>query len=314
MSQISEAGLSQMAGALRDGLEVLDANAEIEFQSYTRVVLPIDGFVFWQPKVKKTFKGSLHFSQEIQQNEDELLGLATVLFSSESQITEFATSLNTIWVARRGDFRYSFSQQQGFYTQAGLWHYFGHSIIPAFESQLLDTPGIIDPAQAVVSNSLPFWLALNTYVSPFYDQVQGSGVTLYPSYLTAPNIAPPYGSVQIGDGDTIPLQAIPYIDRDRNHYQLVSDTVNITLYGLQNNAAMDFVDFVLQYSRNTENFGIMNMPLIRDGKRPQTEMQALAMQKKITFTISYYQTRVAQVSRQLILDALPIDFIIGNLS
>lgn len=291
MSLMEESqAVSQAGGALRDGLEVLDANAEIEFQSYTRTVLPLDGYIFWQPKVKKTFKGSLHVSQEIQQNLDETIGYATVLFTSLERITDFQGNLNTIWIASFGGFRYSFSSQQGFYNQAGLWHYIGHSIVPAFASQILDRPGVIDTTQAVVSNSLPLWLHLNTYESPLYDQIPTSGVTLYPSDLVEPNLVPPYGVVDIGENDTRAIQAVPYIDAQRNHWQLASDTVRITLYGLQNNAAQDFFDFVLNYSRMTDNFGVMNMPIIRDAKRTQAELQTIAMKKTMVWEVSYYQT------------------------
>ena len=310
MSEVSESRResSPLLGVLRDGIEQLDFNQEIEFKSYTRVVLPLDGYMFWSPKVPIVRKGSLHYSQDILQNEDEMLGYATVIFTSERRITEFTGGLNTLFVACIDGFRYSFSQQQGFYTQAGLWHYVGHSIPPALASQLLDTPGVIDPTQAVVSNSLPLWIALNTYKNPYFDGFNNSGLILYPSFITAPNLSPPYGAVHIGENDTSALQSVPLIDADRNHYQLASDQVRITLYGLQNNAAMDFIDFVLQYSRNTENFGIMNMPIMRDAKRTQAELQVIAMKKVIDFTVSYYQARVANVSRQLI-ESAPIDYI-----
>lgn len=316
MSQISEStpNQTQISGALRDGMEALDLNQQITYQAYTRVVLPVDGYVFWQPTVSLTVKGSLHFSQEMQQNEDETLGFATVTFSSEGKIVQFEDAPpNTIYVARCGKFRYAFSQQTGFYTQAGLWHYFGHSVLPAMAAQLLDNPDSIDPTRAVTSNSLALWLALNGYKSPLYDGFSNK-VTLYPSFLTPANLLPSYGAVHIGDGDTQALQAIPYLDRDRNHYQLVSDKVRITLYGLQSNEALDFVDCVLAYSQFTGNFGIMNMPIVRDGKRPQPELQAIAMQKFVDFEISYYQTRVADVARQLILSAVPTYIIEGRIT
>lgn len=306
MVRISESDKpTQMQGALDDGLEVLDLNQQVTFQAYTRVVLPVDAYVFWSPTTKLCAKGSLHYTQEIQQNEDETVGVATVVFTSETKIVEFDDSpISTIYVARHGDFRYAFSQQRGFFSQAGQWHYFGHIIYPAMASQLLDRPDSIDPERAVTSNSLALWLALNTFSSPFNDGFL-TGVTLYPSFLTEPNLVPPYGTVHIGDDDTYPLQSAPYIDSQRNHYQLVADRVRITLYGLQNNEAMDFVDAVNSYSVLTTNFGLMNMPVVKDGKRPQTELQAIAMQKTIDYEVSYNQTRITEIARQLILSALP---------
>src|SRR6266478_2297423 len=117
MAQISESppNPTQLFGALRDGLEALDLNQEITFQAYTRVVLPVDGYVFWQPTVQLVVKGSLHFSQEMQQNEDETVVVDTVLFTSECKIVQFEDAPpNTIYVAGCGKFRYAFSQQQGF--------------------------------------------------------------------------------------------------------------------------------------------------------------------------------------------------------
>jgi hypothetical protein len=306
VADITEVGTNQgqLFGTLRDGLESLDYNQEVGFQAYSRVVLPVDGYVFWSPTVRKVFKGALRYSQEIQQNEDELVGFATVLFTSEREIVEFSGPGDTLHVARLGKFRYAFSQQQGFFKQAGLWHYFGHSVYPALETQLLDRPGAIDPAQAVTSNSLALWLQLNSYAAPYYDGFRNT-VVLYPSYLVSQNLVPPYGAVHIGQGDTRALQAAPLLTPDRSHYQLAADRVRVTLYGLQNNAALDFIDCVFQYTVDTQNFGIMNMPIVTDGKRPQVELTALAMQKVIEFEIDYYQARVNTIARQLIKSALP---------
>lgn len=315
MAGINEVGTdsSQIKGALRDAIEQLDLNKEVTFQAYTRCILPIDQYVFWQPTVTLCAKGSLHISQEFVQNEDESLALATVVFTSEVQVAEFACSpTSTIFVACAGELRYSFSSLQPFYQVAGLWHYFGHNVAPAMASQLLDKPGQIDITQAVVSNSLPIWLAMNGYKCPYYDGFSND-VTLMPSFITPPNLVPPYASVHIGNGDTEALQATPYVTPStRSHYQLVSDRVRITLYGLQNNAAMDFVDFVNQYSLDTGNFGVMNMAVINDDKRIQTEVQAIGMKKIYEIRISYYQARVNDIARQLILKVVPT-YYLGNL-
>jgi hypothetical protein len=313
MATIDEVGSTptQIFGALRDGLEALDLNQSVSFIAYSRVVLPIDGYVFWQPLVEPVVvQGSLHYSQDIVQNEDETYGLATVVFTAESQVTAFTDMpINTIYVASVGNFRYSFSAQQGFYSQAGLWHYMGHTIAPAVVTQLLDAPTTLDPLRAVTSNSLALWLALNDYKSIYWDGFSNS-IQLFPSFLVSPNLIPPYGSIHIEP--SVALQPIPLLSRDRTSTQLVSDRVRITLYGLQSDETIDFLNCVWAYSRDTDNFGIMNMPTINDGKRVQTELQAIAMQKTIEFEISYYQTRVQQVSRQLILSA-PYTLIVADL-
>lgn len=313
---------SQQSGALRDGLEALDLDQITEFQGYTRVVLPLDGYIFWSPRAKFQFKGALHFAQDILQNEDETYGAASLTFTSEKQITEFTSApINTIYVASLPDgTRYAFSAHTGFFQQASLWHYSGHSIAPAMETQFLDRPDWnIDADQAVVSNSMPLWLALNNFTSLFYGGFSNTGVPfvvkppiLYPADIVSPNEFPPYGSVKIPDDYPKGLQAVPLLDRRRSHYQLVTDQVRITLYGLQNDACLDFVDTVNQYSLVTDNFGIMGEPpVIRDVTRTQAEIQAKAMKKQIVFNISYYQKRVADVARQLILSA-PYQFILAS--
>src|SRR6185312_10787007 len=148
-----------LRGPLQDGVDTIDLNQQVQFQAYTRVVLPLDKYVFWSPTTKLCASGSLHYSQEMEQREDETVGVATVTFTSQKRITEFSESpVSTIYVAEHCGFRYAFSQQSGHYEQAGLWHYFGHLVYPALESQLLDRPDAIDPNRAVVSNSLALWL------------------------------------------------------------------------------------------------------------------------------------------------------------
>lgn len=299
LDEAGQGASNQLFAALRQGLGVLKY-VPTEFQAYTRVVLPLDRFIFWQPTVPLTFDGSLHYSQEMLQNEDETYGQATVIFTTGERIVQFEEApVNTIYLSKAGNFRFAFAQQQGFYSEAGLYHYFGHSIPPAMASQFLDGQNTIDPSQAVVSNSLPLWLALNNYQCPYFDGFSNS-LELLPSFIVAPNQVPPYASVHIGEEDTQALAAAPHLSRNRTHSQLVSDRVRITLYGLQNNAALDFVDCVLRYSVDTNNFGIMNMPVVRDAKRTLPEIQALAMKKVIDFQISYHQRRVADVARQLI--------------
>ena len=244
---------------------------------------------------------------ETVQNEDETLGLATALFTTQQRVTEFAECpVNSIYVATLGDFRYAFSRQNGFFGPAEVWHYQGQSVYPAMASTLLDPGNTLDPSRAVVSNSLPLWLAMNGYQSPFVGGFS-SNITLYPSFAVPANLPPPYGAVHIPPESTRALQSVPRIQRTvvngqtyRCHDQLMADRVRITLYGLQHNEAMDFFDCVLAYSMNVGGFGLMNNPAVTDGKRTQVELQALAMQKVIDFEISYQQQRAYETAMLLI--------------
>ena len=53
------------------------------------------------------------------------------------------------------------------------------------------------------------------------------------------------------------------------------------------------------------------MPIVRDGKRQQSELQAIAMLKVLDFEVDYYQTRVNAVARQLIKSATPTFIVSG---
>lgn len=316
---------TQPQGALAAGLDLLAQAKTYQFQQYTRVVLPVDGFVFWKPYGQpKDIKGSLHYALETQQDADQLAGDGDVIFTTNEQLGTLGQPATTsdpsmIYVVKIGEnptddpsvnpVRFGFTRQGHFYAQAGLWHYTGKRVMPALATQLLDPGNAIDQTRAVVSNSLPLWMAMNGYVSP-YPGLNGT-VQLYPSYQVAQNLAPPYGVIDVID--TTAIGSAPLLDGDQlgAHSQLCRDIVEITLYGLQNNEAMNFVDFVNQYSLDTDRIGMMNMPVVKDEKRLATEINAIAMKKTIKYEVSYYQTISTTVARQLITKALS-DFIIND--
>jgi hypothetical protein len=135
-------------------------------------------------------------------------------------------------------------------------------------------------------------------------QPKNPGIPIYPSFLVPANIAPPYGVVHIEPGRTVAMQAAPRLNSTVSHFQLAMDHVRVTLYGYTNAQALDWADTVNQYSFDTDAFGVMNMPLMRDEKRQQQEISALAMKKTIEFDVSYYQTRINDLARQLILSCV----------
>jgi len=57
---------------------------------------------------------------------------------------------------------------------------------------------------------------------------------------------------------------------------------------------------VFQYSMDTDNIGIQNMPIMQDEKVTQPEFGIIAMKKSITFKVSYYQNTVNDVALKLI--------------
>lgn len=320
-----------LGAAIAEGVETLSLNQTIRFTKYIRLVLPYDGYLFWvradlvssaalynvmkynqaqygQPEdltskpITFLAKGSLHYATTMTQMEDESFGLNTVVFTSLGPINDLnEVASSTMYIGDFQGIRFAFSQRGPFYQQADTYHYRGEAIYPSMETQIIDDLRTFNTKDLVVSNSLPVWLGL--------DQL----MPMYPSYLVPDNIVPPYGSVHISPDDTSAIQAIPLLGAKGSHNQLVRDRVRITLYGMRNFNALDYQDMILQYiERNDDVMGLMNTPIVRDEKRQQNELSVIAMKKTIIFEVSYYQLRVRDVARQLILSCIP-DFTIDNL-
>jgi hypothetical protein len=279
-----------MAAGLAEGVKTLSANQQIVFTQYHQFVLPLDGYVFYvNTGATITAMGSLHKAINSRQNEDETISINAVVFTSLTPVDEFnEVAPTTLLVGEWGGVRFSFNRQGKFYEQAQLYHYTGDAIYPALASQIIDDPSSLDQSELIVSNSLPAWLSLNRYMP------------MYPSFLVPANVVPPYAAVHIEPSDTEALQAFPSFDNEGSHFQLASDRVKIIIYGMTNNECLDFQDYVNTYSLNTDNIGVQNMPVMRDEKRTQSEISAIAMKKSIEYQVSYYQTRINDVARQLI--------------
>lgn len=291
--------------ALTDALQVLTNAAVIPFTQYVRRVLPLDGYVFWLRTETVTFSGSLHVSIEENQAEDESISINQVVFSTKEEIQRFnQVNPDVLWVGEWDGIKFAFSRRGAFFDNAGLFHYMGNAVYPAMESQLVEVGSEFPDDTLIVSNSLPAWLTLKTY-SPAWLVAPNPGVTLYPSFAVPDNIVPPYGAVHIAPATTNPIGAFPVIGPRGQHTQLTTDHVRVTLYGLTNARALAFQDLVNQYSLDTDAFGMMGMPIVRDEKRTQTELGILAMKKTIEFDVSYYQSAMPDVARQLIREAIP---------
>jgi hypothetical protein len=320
----AEAALAKgpLAAPLAAGVEQISQNQEITFTRYVKVILPADGFVFWVrsgllgPSAlvnasaanesgpnqsaplgeieTRTVKGSLHYSTDQVQREDETYGLNKVVFTSLEKIDEFnEVSPQVMWLGTWQGIRFSFSMRGMFYQQADLHHYIGEAVIPAISSQIIDDIAGFDTIRPVVSNSLPIWLTLNAIMP------------VYPSFLVDENIVPPFASIHIDPSRTTALQAVPYLDSQSSHWQLASDHVRVTIYGLRNASALDYLDYVLGFMRNSEAMGLQNMPIVRDEKRTQDELTVLAMKKTIEFQVDYHQHSAREIGRKFILSCIP---------
>jgi hypothetical protein len=297
---------SQLAADIAAGVNALSLNQTVTFVPYTRVVLAADGYVFWVVNSvlpTLTVQGSLHYSTDRHQNEDETPGVNQVVFTSLQLVTDLNTvSPTTLYVASFGPdaIQVAFSSRSPFYQLADTYHYVGTAILPAMQTQFLSTLSGFDTVTPVVSNSLPIWLSFNSYTPP-YPGFSNTTLELFPSFAVPDNLLPPYASVHIEPSSTTAIQPTPFYDSTLSDWQLAHDVVRITFYGLRNPDVMNFRDCVLQYSRDTSNIGMMGMPIVRDEKRTQAEASILAEKKTIEFNVSYYQTTARGVARQLIL-------------
>ena len=310
-----------LGSSIAEGVNTISMNQEVTFILYVKLILPIDGSVFWvnsslmsdsalynaaqygqteydkmdypAPKRHLQVKGSLHYATEVKQLEDRTPSFNHMIFTSLTEVTDFnLVNPNMMYVALHEGIKFAFNSRQSFYRQADIYHYRGDALYSIMNTQLLDSLTDFDTIEPVVSNSLPIWLTLNKFFP------------MYPSYLVAPNNPPPYASIDIDPAQTTALQDFQLLDKHSSPNQLVRDTVKITIYGKRNNDALNFVNYVLQYSIDTDNIGLLNMPVIQDEKATQTEFGILAMKKTITFDISYYQSTVNNITRKLIESAV----------
>ena len=315
----------QMRSALSSGLDVIDQDQTVTWTLYRRVVLPLDGFVFWvravtlrpgalintspvntftpnqaqgvTPALSFEAQGSLHHTTVNRQDPDESFSVNRMVFTSKTPVNDLnEIAPDTIYLATTNGQRYAFSSRSMWYRQAGLYHYSGDAVYPSLASQIIDYPQQLNQ-ELVVSNSLPLWLALNKFFP------------VYPSFLVPDNIHPPYASVHIGEEDTTPMQAGTVKDGTGSLWQLSKDRVRITTYGVRNNTIMDWLEYLKEYTLdNPDVLGVMNSPIPKDAKRGQTEISALAQKKVIDIDASYYQARIQNLTRQLIKQAFIDEF------
>lgn len=339
---------TQMAGDLQAGLKTLALDQKIAFTLYGRVILPIDGFVFWvradllaQPTfaglVTATMlaeieemenalpgdpiddsnpyivqaSGSLHYGADTRQEEAETYTANRVIFTTTDEVAILnSIAPNTMWIGQFEGLRFGFSTLSMRYRQAGLWHYSGFAIYPDVEPNIIDAVTQFQNAQ-VVSNSLPAWIALNSY-RPVYAFWNAPPV-IFPGFLAPSNEQPPFATAHVIPDSTIALASAPTIDHGTStHTQLCSERVRVTLWGTRNNAALDFIDMTYQYSIDTDAFGLMNMPVVRDEVRTQSELGVLAMKKSILFEISYLQHRMNNIATQTIRSCVPTVIVGGS--
>lgn len=348
VAETQKAG-SALEAALAAGLKQIAREQALTFTKYQRVVLPVDGYLFWlNTGITFSTVGSLHYGVDLRQAEDETIAVNRVLFTSEAEVQEFnAIAPDVLWIGQLGDqaaseatqapgldqfepspVLFAFSSRDLYFRKANLFHYAGVAVQPALLAQLVDDRSAL-PSEPIVGDSLPIWLSLTQY-GP-----------VYPSFLVPQNAVPPYIVAHIPPESTEALQAFPSFTVEAGPWtnivlgevngaavnalavnasmdpaggassqtyellsdQLLRDRVRLTLYGFTNQRAIQYLNYLFDYSLNTDAFGVMNMPVLRDEKRAQAEITAIAMKKSVEIDASYYQATAAAIARRLILSA-----------
>lgn len=261
--------------------------------------------------------GSLHYATDREQSETSTLGLSDVIFSSESEITQFsAIAPDFMWIGRwdipnAPPLRVAFSHLGNLFREAEIFHYTGTAITALMLPNIIDNPADI-PAGPIVSNSLPIWLSMG--------QITGQTVPCFASFLVPENLPPPYISVHIEPTMTEALAAAPLIGpwpgtivpnsgasplHDLAGGQLCRDEVTLTFYGFSNDAAWQYLVAIYEASYNgTMGFGFANSPAIQDEKHLSRELAAIAQKKTLHISANYLQGTADAIARRLILEAL----------
>jgi hypothetical protein len=243
--------------------------------------------------------GSFHYASVSQQREDATVDANEIIFTSLSEIQAFnIVGPNNLYIGVYGGVRFAFSSRGRLYEQADLYHYRGTALKTTKLTQIIDDPSKFNPT-LVVSNSLPIWLSLSSYVPPY--PTFACPFPLYPSYLVDDNLPPPFGSVHIEETKTLAM--VPYMGPKSETAYLCRDKVKVHLYGLDAEGVSDFLLCVENYSRDWMTIGFANSPAIYDEKTTQTEFKIIAQHKTIEFEVNYLQTVSRDIARQFILHA-----------
>lgn len=316
MPSVAEAAgqSSQLQSVLDAGVENISSRQQVTFTLYTSVTVSQDGTLFWVASGQVlTVTGSLHYSTDLLQDEDQTVAANHVILTSESEITEFnLMAPGQLWLGSwpvaqgNATLQVAFSTRGDQFGPANLWHYRGIAVLPPMSAQIIASPADL-PSGPIVSNSLPFWLAQNSFAP------------VYPSFLVPENVVPPYIAAHIEPDQTEALQGFPLLDGfpkplpsplqptlyQLTGHQLSSDRVRLTLYGFNNQTAWQYLYSLIEYSRATDNYGFMPPnPVIRDPKRIQREITAIAQKKVIDLRVSYYQSAADIIARRLIVEAI----------
>ena len=131
----------QLGAGLAQGVETLSGNEQVTFTLYVKLVLPLDGYVFWVnaslltdsalynasqynrllydnypegvPARQITVSGSFHFNQELHQLSDRTTTYNHIIFTSTQPIQDFnLINPQFLYIANYENNRFSFSRKE----------------------------------------------------------------------------------------------------------------------------------------------------------------------------------------------------------
>ena len=220
-----ESARTALGAALKAGLDTLDLNQALTFYLYKRVVLPLDGYVFYVKDATVpplVVMGAVHYITDMRQFEDTTQAVNRVIFSAQELVNDFSIiNPADLWIADFDGVRFTFSSRGSYFQQSNLYHYVGVSIDSTMANMIIDDPAQLPgDDELIVSNSLPIWLSLSNYAPAWHVDIPMPPITLYPSFLVPQNTEPVYGSVHVDPDQTTPYQAVPLLSSMLDHSQL----------------------------------------------------------------------------------------------
>ena len=272
---------------LQDGLKLLSNQQSISFARYTRTILPADGFIFWMNTGNSFMvNGSFHYATNNEQNDVQTVGKNSVVFTTTEEIDDFNNiGEGDLFIGSIDNIQFGFTQRGKFYKASNLYHYTGNSINPVMRSQIIDDLSTFDNSK-ICNDSLSIFMMLNQFCP------------VYPAFRVDQNIRPPYAVVDVQE--SIPLQQFETEDYNSNRSQWTQDTVKVTLFGMNNNLALDYIWYIKTVGLNNSDFGVMNAPIAKKIDIPQSDLNVTANAKEIIFDVNYYQNRTLNIARAFI--------------
>lgn len=124
------------ANALAAGLQNISYGQTIRFTRYQRTVLPVDEVVFWVSTGEtQDVQGACHITTGNELTEDQAYDQSSIVLTAKTAVYPFHDlALDTVWIGDFEGVRFAISSRFSRYSQAGLFHYLGSTVIPAFQS------------------------------------------------------------------------------------------------------------------------------------------------------------------------------------